>query len=117
MNPGLLDRQIKLAEPTQARDSLGEPVASWATYATVWARKIHRSARTADLSGKDTPLATKIYRIRYRDDIRTDHRLTDQFATYKIDSINEIGRRQYLDLICLTIDSNQKTPRRSPAQA
>lgn len=105
MNPGLLDRKIKLLKPTAAHNPLGDPTPSWHTYANPWARRLHRSGRTAELAGKDTPLRTSIYRIRFRQDVRTNHKLQDQHNTYTIEDIAPVGRNQYLDLTCTTTNA------------
>jgi SPP1 family predicted phage head-tail adaptor len=100
-----LDNEITLQHRVQTRNTQGEQVASWVTYARVWADK-------HDLRGNESFTAQQVYGevmtefvMRWRPDVMVTDRLTvlDGGAVYEIKTALEIPRHVGLDLMCRTI--------------
>lgn len=77
MRAGRLDREIVLQQRTNAQDSFGQPVASWADVATVWAAKEDERGREYFAAQQLQAVAPTRFRIRYRGDLvtTTNHRV------------------------------------------
>ena len=78
--PQQLNKRIELQRKTSVADSMGGFTDTWATYATVWARKrTHRSdeaVQAMQMSG----VAVHNIRIRYRSDVQGSDRVKDGTA-------------------------------------
>jgi len=103
MQAGTLDRRIVIQTPTRTQDGAGQPVETWTTLATVW-------ASTDSLRGKEpfqgeqfnAQMAT-VFKIRWRDDVDVTARITFDGDTYNIFSVDEIGRREGLEITALAL--------------
>lgn len=100
MRAGELDRRIVIQTNTPVADATGEPVESWGTLATVWAkfeplRGVERFAAEqvhAELDAKFT--------IRHRTDVGPKQRISWDGETWDIEAALEFGRRAWLQLLC-----------------
>lgn len=100
MQAGKLDRKILIEQPTETRDSYGEPVATWATLATVFGQKL--DVRGTERFQSEQQLGEEVTRflIRYRSDVTAKMRLTVEGKVYDIEGIAEVaGRHRWLELI------------------
>lgn len=96
-----LDRRIQLQAPTLTQDpSYGSSQTSWATTATVWARLLER--QVAEAVETDTRVMTRsiTLRIRHRTDVLSTWRVALGSRTLQITGVLEVGRREFLDLMC-----------------
>jgi SPP1 family predicted phage head-tail adaptor len=95
-NPGLLDRKITIRVKTVTRGSAGGPAESWADLATVYAQLVNTAGREFRASGSLRAETTHVFRIRYRSDLTTQHRITYNGAAHDILQITEEGRHDTL---------------------
>lgn len=102
MNPGKLDRRITILNPIgETENEMEEIVLGLEEVATVW-------ASVEALRGREYLEAQKIraevtYRviIRYRNDIKPTMRIKFDNRELEIQSVIEIGRKKYLELMCI----------------
>lgn len=105
MGAGKKDRRLALqARSLAAANSFGEQIATYTTFATVWAAK-------TELSGSEQLLAQQIsadraakFEIYWRPDVTASGRVIVDGVTYGITYIAEVGRRKGLELTVKTID-------------
>lgn len=97
---GDLDRPIALRKQLAGSDEHGQPNGQWLTMATVWAsykpatgREIANAALVAQA------VAPATFRIRWRDDVKATWRIGFDGLDYDIVSINQIGRREGLEIL------------------
>lgn len=107
LDAGLLDRRVLIERPVRTSDDYGgATVTTWQTVDTVWASVVDQllfNAAEASVGGGDLrqrTLPTRV-RIRYRNDITTDMRLTivDRSRVMQIISISEMGRADGLEMM------------------
>lgn len=100
MNAGRFDELIELWNYTTELNSYGENVKSWSKYKDVWARieyKVGRESIDANqLQHKQTCNIT----VRFDPLISVYNEIKYDNKTFKIISIQELNRRQYLILNC-----------------
>lgn len=100
MNPGRLDRRIKIETETATISASGERVPTWSTLAdNVAAEKRDVSGREQSSNGQEVAVGNTLFRIRWRDDIKPTAQVVYLAETYNILVVREIGRRRYLELI------------------
>lgn len=107
---GELDRYVGLYHRVlAAANSKGEQVPSWPTaYANVWAKRIDaaptRSGSRLIIADAGALIIHTQFQIYYRDDlVATDHIVDEKGLSYQIVQFGEIGRRDYLDLLCKAV--------------
>lgn len=110
MDPGRLDRRISILRATTAADAYNEPIATWATLATVWAKAA--PVMDAERQRAGETLAAKAYRFTVRFsydvyDVDPRDRVTFDGRTYDIAGVKELGRREYLEI---TATARAETP-------
>jgi SPP1 family predicted phage head-tail adaptor len=101
MRAGLLRHRIQLQSRTLAANSLGEPIETWSTYATV-------SARISPLSGRERWAAmqhaaetTHRIEIRAKAGIKAEDRIIFETRTFRIDAILDKDERGIeMQLLC-----------------
>lgn len=98
MRIGNLDRRITIEQNTPATDSFGEQDASWSELDTVWAEVRTQSGREIFRAGTQAE-ADVTFRIRYRSDLTRAMRIIHDGDAYDILAINEIGRREGLEIV------------------
>lgn len=97
---GTLDRRIVIQTNTPAQDGYGEPVASWSTLATVWARYEALTGRERFVADQVAAEIDARFTIRYRSDVTPKQRVTWDSKTWDIAAVLEEGRREALHLLC-----------------
>lgn len=101
IDPGRMDRQITIQQLTAdspAQNAYGEPSETWTTYATVWAEKLDVGGRERfQSSGRQAEVDT-VFRMHYRTGITNKMRIYYNSTAYNILYINELGRKQYLEI-------------------
>jgi SPP1 family predicted phage head-tail adaptor len=96
---GQLDRKIEIQRYAPNRDETsGEIVPGWATLYTVWASKKQQSGREAIRAEQLVASQTVVFTIRYKD-VQPKDRVLFEGRYYDIKSINELGRKEGLELI------------------
>ena len=100
IDPGTLDRKIVIQTYTGTKDSYGQPVKTWSTYATV------KAAMGYDWTGEEgrqvgERVATSDIRwtIRYKSGVTEKMRISYGSDYYWIKQVITRGRLQYMDLV------------------
>lgn len=106
MRAGNLDRQITLQQVTTVQDAYGEEIETWADLSpdpTVWANV--RPVRGRELEGKPGVIAEAdtVFKIRHRTDLTRRMRISYNGDLYNIKSINELGRREGLEIFAIAV--------------
>ena len=104
MRAGKRNRLLTIQSNTTTRDSIGQPLASWSDFTTVWANVSIDTAteRTSD----DKTVNTRTYRFTtiYRDDITTGMRVVLDGQTIELEGVfDPDGKRKELVLIGLEV--------------
>jgi len=103
MNIGHMDRRIALQSTTLTTNDYGQRVASWATYATVWASIKYKRGSEKVTDDQVGSTQTVDFTIRYSTDVsgvKASHRLVYNSQNYEILYVQEIGRKEGLILVC-----------------
>ena len=108
-NIGRMDRRITLYSPLDARDAGGGTVTSWVLVATVWAQFLPQTGREIQQAGQKLALALAGFRIRYRQAAATWRVLLGETFYELIAPPVEVGRAEYLDLVCQALDRTDLT--------
>ena len=96
---GALDRRLTIQRQHQAQDpSSGEVTTRWITVATVWAARKQLTGREVEIAAATKSAEELRFRIRYRAGIGTTMRVECEGSSYAIVRVEEIGRRQWLDV-------------------
>ncbi len=99
MRAGAMDRLIELQRRSLAAANVhGERVESWTTYSTVWAEKLEGGGREAFVAQTTYASTDMRFRIRHRTDVVVTDRVLFDGRGFDILGINEIGRREGLEL-------------------
>lgn len=100
INAGALDRKVTIIQPSESISAIGEVVSTWSNLSTVPAMyKPLNSTERFGANAVRTERACKFH-IRYRSDVTEKMRVVYGVETYRIIAINELGRREGLELIC-----------------
>lgn len=101
MQPGALDRRVTIQQATTTQDIYGEPIETWATIATVWAKQSDIRGRERFTSETELAVRTATFRIYWMDGIDEKMRLIDADGTvYEIEGIAGDKRQNWLELSC-----------------
>ena len=96
--PGDLDRRITIQQNTPTQDGAGQPIASWADLATVWAEVVPVGGSETFQAKQTGAEAVAKFRIRYRGDVLRKMRVVYDSDNYDISDVAEdrrFERRQY----------------------
>ncbi|GAA5124660.1 phage head closure protein [Luteolibacter yonseiensis] len=96
MNPGKMDRRIRLQKRTFSRDTTGSNVETWADNAGVWAEDVKQGGGESVIADADRGQDTRQFRIRHRDMNAQDYRVSYDGKIYEIRNIQEEGRKNTL---------------------
>lgn len=105
MNIGRMDRRIELHQATEAQSSSGAVVLTFALLETVAAEVLPLRGAETFGEGREQALATRQFRIRYRSDVTPKHRIVYETRTYDIERVEEIGRREGLQITARLVDA------------
>lgn len=101
MRPGLLNTRVVVQQQSATQDALGQPVQSWATFATVWADVRHTSGVEAIKTDAIASVVRASIRVRYRGDLTAAMRVIHGSTTYNIVAVlPDVGGKEYVDLAC-----------------
>lgn len=98
---GELDQRITIQSATEAQNTFGEPIQTWATLATVWARiEALRGAELLDAAKISTTVMFRV-RVRHRTDVTPKQQVLWGIRTLNVEAVLPSERRnEYLDLMC-----------------
>lgn len=101
MRAGWLRHRVALQSKTSAISAIGEPVDTWATYATVWASVEPQRAREYVAAQSEQGRGNWVIKLRYRNDVSRLHRAVWNGHTLEIESvISPFERGRDLELVC-----------------
>lgn len=111
MRAGAKDRQITLQRKTVARDSVGEPVETWADVRRLWAQRVEGSIVQERFAGDQTYAeVTTIFRVGYFPALTTispdTHRIVAAGKIYNVKGAVELGRKDGVELLCVARGEN-----------
>ena len=96
---GNLQYLVQLQKPTAApANQYGEVQESFTTVGSVWAAWNYATGIEQYLADEKTTIQNVLFTIRWRPDVNTLWRLRYKGATYQINAVAELGRRQGLIL-------------------
>jgi SPP1 family predicted phage head-tail adaptor len=98
MNPGKMDRQITLQKFTVTQDAYGEPIETWTTLAEVWAQYLPGGGNERFAAQQVFAETEARFLIYWRNDVTPVNRLQFDGKGYDILAVQEIGRREGLEL-------------------
>lgn len=97
MPAGAMDRSVAIqARVLSAPNQLGEQIASYVTFATVYGEKTELSGSQQLVAQQTTAEKITRFRIYWRTDVNTTCRLIVDGETYDVTYIAELGRRKGL---------------------
>lgn len=96
---GRLDRRITIQTFTESQNSVGEPIKTWSNLATVWAAKLDVTGREAFTGVERYAEVDTKFKIRWRDDLSVEMRISYDGRYYDIVHIAEIGRQEALEIM------------------
>ena len=99
IDPGRFWARVTLETPTATANSLGEPVLSWSTFATVWANVEPLSAREAIHYGEVLGIMSHKVTMRYLEGLTSAMRIDYKGRRLEIGQINEREKLFYHELI------------------
>ena len=99
MRAGELDRKITVERAMAVTSGTGEVTHTWATFATIWARRVPIKADEYFTAQQVNAPVDARFQIRWRDGLDSAMRLVYDGKTYDILSIQEIGRREGYDIL------------------
>lgn len=99
-----LREQITIQARTAGQDGHGQEAQTWTDLATVWAQAEPLRGRDFFAAGQMQQAVSTRFRMRWRDDITGAHRVLWRGEPYEVEGqpIDVDGRRQTLELMCLT---------------
>jgi SPP1 family predicted phage head-tail adaptor len=100
MRAGKLDRTLTLQRLTRAVSPAGTVSEAWADFATVRAELVSSAVTEAAAGFGEADNSALVFRIRYRRDLTTEHRVIYEGRALDLTGILELGRRRALELRC-----------------
>ena len=101
MRAGKLDKTIVIERRGETVNEYGTVAEGWAPVATVRAQVIQQSTDEFLKGAGTTGQTAIVFRVRHRDDLMLEDRVTYQGQVFDMKEIKELGRRDGLDLRCI----------------
>lgn len=98
MRAGELDRKIVIQSSTPTRDDYGGEVQGWSTYATVWAKFTPLRGTERFAAQQPVAVIAGTFRLYWLAGVDETMRISHDGQYWDIRSINEIGRREGLEI-------------------
>ena len=102
MTPLRPDQRIVLQSKSVTRAANGEEIVTWIPVATVWAEIVQLRGREFFAAAQMQEATDVRVRMRYRAGITRDMRVVWRDGTLDIVSVIEVGRKDVLELMCLS---------------
>ena len=100
MRSGKLDRTLTFQHRTRTVSPAGTVTQAWADFAIVRAELVSRAVTKIDAAFGEADDDVLVFRIRFRDDLTTEHRVVYGDRQLDLKGILELGRRRALELRC-----------------
>jgi head-tail adaptor len=102
-DPGKMDTKIRVERPHVTRDAAGAAVIEWRPVCNAWAERIDVSGSERFSASQRLATVTTIWRMWWRGDIDPTCRIVtrdqDIERAYGIEAVNELGRREGIDVL------------------
>jgi SPP1 family predicted phage head-tail adaptor len=106
MRAGDLDRRIAIQRFTTEESPSGEPIQTWTTIATVWAKVDQQTGREFFAASQEVSERKTVFRIRWMPDLtvldRVVYPATESEPTaasiYDVSEVRELGRQEGIEL-------------------
>ncbi|HEX9768436.1 MAG TPA: phage head closure protein [Kiloniellales bacterium] len=98
LNAGDMDREVTI-EQRSLSTGTPDPVETWTTWATVWARRLDRTGMEVFRAGREEREGATVFRLRWIAGLSAEMRLVEDGVVYDIQSIAELGRREGWDVL------------------
>jgi len=103
MQAGQLDRRLTIKQRVTGQDSIGQPMTTWQTVATVWGSVKYLSGLAAIKADAETSIAKASIRIRFRTGLDAGMRVELGAEVFAISDILPFGRNEFLDLVVVRV--------------
>ncbi len=101
MQPGRMDRRVKILRRALTRNEHGEQVETFTETAEVWAERRDVTGREFFAGATTTAENSARFMLRWRSDLLATDRLSCDDKEYDIVQIAELGRRDGLEVIAV----------------
>ena len=101
---GLRRERIVVQVATPTVDAEGQPINSWATFDTVWARAEFLSGRELEAMQKINSAIALNFTVHYRTDILVTHRVSWRSEFWNIEAILPQENKFDMALICSKVE-------------
>jgi len=101
IDPGKMRERVTIERATATRNSIGESVQTWSTFAERWASVEGLSSREVLQSGQQQTEVSHRVRMRYLPGLAQTMRLKWRGRTLEITSLLEHGNRTEHELLCV----------------
>jgi SPP1 family predicted phage head-tail adaptor len=99
MNTGTLNRLATIQTPTESANAIGEPILSWATFATRWVGIMPLSGSESVSALASQSDVTHKVMLHYTPGLKAKMRLVCESRTFEIMSVVERGYRSEHELL------------------
>lgn len=99
---GRLDQRVTLQQKSVTRNAIGEEVVAWQDVATAWAEVRQLRGREFFAGAQMQDAVDVRVRLRWRSGVTRDQRLVWNGAPLDIVSVIELGRREALEIMCMS---------------
>lgn len=109
IDAGQFDRRITLERPVETRDAAGGVVVTWASVATVWAKRLGAKGREMYAVNREIGLVQDVFQIRYSTTvapIEPTWRVLFDGSIYNIGAAVPVGRRELIAITCVAGANN-----------
>jgi SPP1 family predicted phage head-tail adaptor len=93
-----LDRRITIEVNTPTPDAYGQPVDSWGTFATIWAKKRDIRGDEYFAAQQMNAKVDSVFTIRHLSGLLNTMRISYDSKYWDIRSINELGRNEGMEI-------------------
>lgn len=101
LSAGKLKDRIVIQNKTSVRDSFGQPIDTWADFATLWAWLKFKNGSEFIAAGSEHAQTDASIRIRYRADISPAMRIVFGGDIYNIKAVLPSSDKDYIDLVAV----------------
>lgn len=102
ISAGMLDQRVTLQSKSVSRAANGEEVVTWADVATLWAQVQPLRGKEFFAGAQMQDVVDVRVRLRYLGGVTRDQRLLWNGAPLDIVSVITLGRREALELMCIS---------------
>lgn len=100
MRAGDLDRRIMIQRLTTGESPSGEPIETWDTIATVWAKADQQGGREFFATAQEVSERKVVFRIRWIEGLTVLDRVVLDGAEHDIEEVRRLGRKEGIELHC-----------------